>query len=114
MPSKLRVSLSGHGNIRSFKNKKRIIPGRNGKPPQLVTEGPTAKQMEAIIRDLLSLFISASQTDANGISTACSRQSLIASYLPGDDSRHWIPRILVECTDVTPGYEGVDITIERL
>jgi len=114
MPLKLTVSLYGHGNIRSFKNTKQIVPARNGRPPFLVTQPEIKKQMEGIILDLLSQFISASQTNADGTSTGCSRRSLIASYLPGDDSRQWIPRQLVECTEVAPGLEGVDITIERL
>ncbi len=113
-PSKVRVSLYGHGNIRSFKNHKQLIPAGKGRPARLITDKGKQKQMDGIIRDLLSLFISASQTNADGISMACSRQSLIASYLPGDDSRQWIPRILIECTDVELGDEGVDLTIERL
>jgi hypothetical protein len=113
MPSKLRVSLYGLGHVPAFKNRKWAAIKPDGSA-RVVKDLKVQKRMEAIIRDLLSLFISASQTNERGTSMACSRQSLIASYLPGDDSRHWIPRILVECTDVTPGYEGVDITIERL
>jgi hypothetical protein len=112
--SKVTVRLYGHGNIVSFKNKKRIIPGRNGSPPLLVTKPEAKKQMEAIIRDIVSLLISASQTSASGTSTASSRRSSIALLLPGDDSRQWIPRILIECSDVAPGEEGVDVIIERL
>jgi len=113
-PSKLKVSLYGHGNVRSFKNTKQIVPARNGKPPFLVTHPEIKKQMDGIIRDLLSLLISASQTIGHETSTGSSRRSLIASLLPEDDSRQWIPRILVECAEVAPGEEGVDLTIERL
>jgi hypothetical protein len=106
-PSKVTVRLYGHGNVVSFKNKKRIIPGRNGSPPLLVTKPEAKKQMEAIIRDIVSLLISASQTSASGTSTASSRRSSIALLLPEDDSRQWIPRILIECSEVAPGEEGV-------
>jgi hypothetical protein len=113
-PSKVKVSLYGHGNIRSFKNSKQLIPARKGKPPLLITHPEIKKQMEGIIRDLLSLFVSASQTNARETSTGCSPLSLIASYLPEDDSRQWIPVQTVTDADCEKGHEGVDITIQRL
>lgn len=113
-PSKVRVSLYGHGNVKSFKNQKQIIPARNGKPPLLITKPERKKQMEGLIRDLLSLFVSASLTSESATSTECSQLSSIASLLPKDDSRHWIPVITVTAEDCEEGHEGVEITVERL
>jgi len=113
-PSKVTVRLYGHGNVKSFKNQKQIIPARKGRPPLLVTKPERKKQMEGIIRDIVSLLVSASQTIGPVTSTACSRRSSIALLLPEDDSRQWIPRILIESSQAAPGEEGVDVTIERL
>lgn len=40
--------------------------------------------------------------------------SSIASLLPLDDSRQWLPEIVILDKQVEPGQEGADILIERL
>lgn len=108
----LRVITGDH--VPSFKNTKRsILDSKTGKQRTL-TPGNIKKRMDHITNGLVSALIFAYQTTEGVTSTGCSRQSWIASKLPGDDSIQWIPEIHIKAVKVPKGEEGFEITITEI
>jgi len=102
------LQIRGCGNIVSFKNSKMIARGR------LITDPEKQKRMESYTQAIVSQLSSEFQTIGAGISTECSLPSWIASCMPLDDSRHWVPSIGVVSMEVQEGEEGCDIIIQKL
>lgn len=104
----IKLSIKGLGEICSFKNSKLLARGR------LITDPKKQEKMDRYIQSIKSQLYSELRTRGIAISTGCSPQSLIASFMPLDDSRQWIPEIHVSCVDVEKGEEGCDILIEKI
>jgi hypothetical protein len=104
------VTLAWCGNVIPFKNRKRSGL-RNGKPTSY-TEPRVKEHMETMTRSFEFQLLAIIQERATA--TGCSRQSLIASLLPVDDSLAWIPQIIVTAKHVKTGDEKMVVTIERL
>lgn len=113
---KLRLLVEGVGHIVSFKNSKQITRFGKGENARhgLITSKPKKKQMDAIIQSFVSQLTCWFQTNEIEMETAQHQLSLIASYLPLDDSLKWIPEICVCSRRVSKGNEGAEITIERI
>lgn len=112
------VRLRGLGHVPSFKNSKMIVPvwriGKNGRKyrcPTLIAKPERQKWMQAAIQLMTLQLQSASQTTAEGTSTAICLQSLTAWSKQFDDSRQWLPRILLQVEVVDKSQEGADIEI---
>ncbi|HYE29944.1 MAG TPA: hypothetical protein VEH27_00820 [Methylomirabilota bacterium] len=110
------LEIQGIGPVPSFKNSKQIRKKRDG--TRFIASADRNKDwMQRCIRLIGSQLISATQTTAPGTSTAHSAQSsTVSSPLPlgFDDSRQWIPEIIIRSRQVPKGQEGATLTIERL
>jgi hypothetical protein len=105
---RIKLVIQGLGEIPSFKNSKLLTRGR------IITDPKKQQKMEALTRVIASLLASAAPIPDGGTLTEQHLQSWIASSLPLDDSRQWIPELLISSRDVDRGNEGVDILIEKL
>lgn len=92
----------------SFKNRKMLTRGR------LITSPKNQKWMEECIQSFVSQFDFYFPIIDDVMQMGPSRQFLIASSLPLDDSRQWIPELHVICEEIEKGSEGAVITIEAL
>ncbi|HEU4345894.1 MAG TPA: hypothetical protein VFU31_30450 [Candidatus Binatia bacterium] len=122
----IRLEIRGVDNIASFKNQKQIISlpikgsqkckecGKRDVRPMLITKPERQQQMKSITESLESQLYSALATTGLEITMAPIPLSKIASLLPLDDSRQWIPELCVSTLLVAKGEEGADITIERI
>jgi hypothetical protein len=109
------ISLSIRGtHVRSFKNRKRIVPGHNGKSPWLATRKDVKKWMNTTTESIASQLQCAARTALGETSTAAQRRSWIASLTPRDDARQIIVELVVRNEDVPKGEEGADILIEKI
>lgn len=104
----IRLSIRGQGHCPSFKNSKVLARGR------MFTKPEYQEWMEKAILAMAYQLRSIAQTSATGTLTEPQLRSWIASSLPLDDSRHWIPKLTVEAVDCEKGMEGADIVIEIL
>jgi hypothetical protein len=110
----IKLEIRGLGHVPSFKNKKRAILDRHTGRMRTMTDAKTQKWMEQCIRSIESQLLYAIQTIAEGTLTARRVPSLIACYLPLDDSRQWLPELLIKSVDCDKGEEGATIVIEKL
>lgn len=109
----IRLEIKGLEHVPSFKNKKTIYRRSDGTP--FIATGKKKKQwMDSVITVLASQLWSAARTALGETSTVAHQRSWIASFVPSDDARQIIRRIVIETVDVEPGQEGADIVIERL
>lgn len=113
-PTQIRLTIRGLGNVPSFKNTKSIYRNHKTGRPFIATKKEYKETMQQIIRSIESQLCSAFQTSTAAMPTAPSLAFWIASSLPLDDSRQWIPAISALAVKVEPGDEGCDILIERL
>jgi hypothetical protein len=116
LPSEsIRLTIRNLGHVPAFKNSKIIRRpwGKNGKPI-IATKDEYKKWMEQVILSIASQLSSAYRINGGETATALSLPSWIASSLPLDDSRQWIPCMAVNALDVPPGEEGADILITRM
>lgn len=104
----LRIRNQGH--VPSFKNSKMIL----WRQKRIMTKPENQHWMDAAVQSLVCQLRFEFQTRGIAITTGPSALSLIASLLPLDDSRKWIPEFSVSTLLVSKGSEGADITIERL
>jgi hypothetical protein len=95
-------------HIPSFKNSKMLTRGK------LITNPKMQRQMEEIIRSLGSQLLSCARTLEGETLTGPQAQSLIASLLPEDDSRQWIPELVINSRDCDKGNEGAIVEINRV
>lgn len=95
------------GHVPSFKNCKQIMRKR------LVTKPEIQEWMENATASFESQLRSALATIGIETTTGRIQLSSIASFMPLDDSRKWIPSHSVLTQLVSKGEEGVDILIER-
>jgi hypothetical protein len=102
--------VRGLGHVPSFKNSKLLL----AKQRRLITKPEYQKWMDTVIRSFESQLRSALATSGTVTTTARIPLSLIASSLPLDDSRRWIPQHSVGTLLVPKGEEGADIVIERI
>ena len=109
----LTLRIQGCGNIVSFKNSKMICAPK-GRRPMLITDPKKQRRMDSCIRSIVSQLNSLYQTAAEGTETGCSLHSWIASSMPLDDSRQWIPEMSLTFREVPDGEEGAIITIQKL
>lgn len=70
--------------------------------------------MDNAVQSFASQLSSEFRTRGIEITTAHSPLSQIASLVPLDDSRKWIPEHSVSTQIVSTGNEGCDIVIERI
>lgn len=105
---KIELAVKHLGHVPSFKNSKMIARGR------LITDPKKQKWMEACIRSFESQLFCIAQIGGGGTLTAPPAPSLIASSLPQDDSRQWIPRLEIADREVEKGLEGATIIIESI
>lgn len=108
----LRVERMGH--VPSFKNNKRAILDRSTGKMRTLTDRKTKKWMAECIRNFELQLNLLFQINVSETLTAAKARSLIASLLPLDDSRQWIPEQHIYCREVEKGHEGATITIESL
>jgi hypothetical protein len=94
--------------IPSFKNTKMIARGR------LITDPKKQAVMEQITTAFEFQLHCAIPRIATKTLTEQQRLSLIASYLPLDDSRKWISELCVRWLQVPKGKEGALVRIERV
>lgn len=80
----------------------------------LVTEARTKKWMEKCIQDFVLQLTCATPTIDGATLMAPHPRSLIASSVPADDSRQWIPELIIRESNCEPGEEGATITIEEI
>lgn len=114
--TRIALAVRHQGHIPSFKNNKRAVMIKTAHSERfgVVTKNSTRKWMKNCIRSFELQLFSSTVTTAQGMLTAHSRHSLIASSVPADDSRQWIPEIHVRCIEVPEGEEGAEIIIERI
>ena len=79
-----------------------------------MTKPENQRWMEAAILSLESQLRSEFRTRGIEITTEPTALLQIASLLPLDDSRKWIPEFSVKTQLVSKGEEGADITIEPI
>ncbi len=112
-PQEIRISLTGLGHVPSFKNTKSIARRKNGSP--MIITNPVRKEwMEEAIRIIESQLLSKFRTTFGGTGTVAQLRSWIASSMPLDDCRQWIPELHVSFVEVPKGEEGAEIVVTRL
>lgn len=110
---KITLAVRHMGHVPSFKNNKRSIRLKNGSSMP-VTDKKTKKWMQKCIESFESQLFCDTLITGVGTLTGPFLPSLIAWYLPQDDSRQWIPELHIYAEQVKPGEEGAKIIIERL
>ncbi len=110
MPSPVTLTVRGLGHVPSFKNSKMIL----WRQKRIMTKPEVQQWMEAVTESFASQLRSEFQTRGIAITTGLSALSQIASSLPLDDSRKWMPTHSVNTLLVSKGQEGADVLIERL
>jgi len=104
----MKLNVQGLGHVPSFKNNKMLARGK------LITDPKKQEWMEKCIQSFVAQLHSHSRTLADATRTGPLAPYLIASLLPLDDSRQWIPEQHTYCEEAGEGYEGAFITIEKL
>lgn len=102
----IKLVVLGLSHVPSFKNGKMLARGR------LITDPKKQAWMNQCIASFESQLRSEFRTRGIAITTGQSALSLIASLLPLDDSRKWIPQHSASTLQVSKGKEGAEITIE--
>ena len=102
------LKIQGIGNCPSFKNSKMLSRGK------LITDPEKQKWMERAIRAIESQLISLSQTIGGETLTELQQRSLIASFMPEDDSWQLVPEIKIVGHKTDKDSEGATITIEKI
>jgi len=105
---KIVLAVKNQGHVPSFKNCKRVVRNR------LITRPDVKKWMERCIQSFESQLFCESQTTELVTLTGPQAPYSIASCIPLDDSRQWIPELHVLCQEVNKGEEGATIIIEQL
>jgi len=101
----IRLVVQGLGSVPSFKNSKMLTRGR------LITDPKKQKWMDACIASFESQLRSELRTRGIATTTGPIPPSRIASLLPLDDSRKWIPEHCVRTLLVSKGSEGAELVI---
>jgi len=109
---KIVLQIRGLSEVPSFKNQKQIV--KMGGKVALITKPERRKWMDRAALSIAFQLSSELATRGIGTSTAPPPLSLIASLMPLDDSRKWIPELCVSTLLVSKGEEGADIVIERI
>lgn len=107
-PIKLNVTVRNLGPVPSFKNNKMICRGR------LITNPKRQKWMEQCIRSIESQLLCDIPTTEEGTLTGQRRLSWIACNMPLDDSRQWIPEIVIKSYTCDKGWDGFSMEIEQI
>ena len=112
MPNKSSVSftLKEMGHTPSFKNSKMILWQQR----RIMTKPDHQHWMQKAVQSIESQLLCLPQMRGIGTMTGPQALSLIASFLPLDDSRKWIPEHSVNTRLVSKGSEGAEVLIERL
>ncbi|MDQ5979492.1 MAG: hypothetical protein QG602_2466 [Verrucomicrobiota bacterium] len=110
MGSPIVLRVDGLGHVPSFKNAKMIL----WRQRRIMTKPEYQVWMERVVESFVSQLRSELATRGIATTTGLSALSQIASLLPLDDSRKWIPAHCVSTQLVSKGNEGADITIERI
>jgi hypothetical protein len=110
---KIELRIKNQGHVPSFKNNKRAIRLKNNNL-MLVTEKKTKAWMQKCIQSFESQLFSSTLTTGPVTSTVPHLRSLIASSLPQDDSRQWVPELNIRSEEVDAGEEGAIIIIEQI
>ena len=105
---KIVLAVKNQDHVPSFKNCKRVVQNR------LITRPDVKRWMDQCIRSFESQLFCATRITGGVTPTAPSPHYLIASSLPLDDSRQWMPEQHLYCEEVKPGEEGATIIIEKL
>lgn len=105
---KIELAIRNQGHVPSFKNNKMIARGR------LITAPQKQKWMNRCIQSFESQLFCGSATIEGGMLTGQQLQSLIALFMPQDDSRQWIPELHILSEDVDKGSEGAIVIIEPI
>lgn len=105
---KIELVIRGIGHVPSFKNSKMLTRGK------LITDPKKQKWMNKATRNLESQLRYFIPIQEIGTETGLTLLSKIASFMPLDDSLKWIPKHNVDSQRVSKGYEGANITIERI
>ncbi len=113
-PQEIHILIKGLGHVPSFKNTKSIFRRKGSGVPFIMTNPARKEWMDKAIQLIESQLRSKCQTIAGATATEHSLHSWIASSMPLDDSRQWIPEIHVTVEEVPKGEEGAEIKIERL
>ena len=111
-PIRLEIKMMGH--VPSFKNSKQMITGRGGRRPMLITKPERQKWMKDATASLESQLRSELAMRGIATTTGLTQLSKIASLLPLDDSRKWIPSHSVSTRLVSKGEEGASIVINKI
>lgn len=100
------LAVGNIGHVPTFKNSKMIARGR------LITDPKKQAWMDRCIDSFVYQLRSAFQTRGIATTTGPIPLSRIASLLPLDDSRKWIPSHSVNTRLVPKGQEGAELVIE--
>lgn len=109
---KIELAVRNQGHVPSFKNCKRTIKLNNG-GTMPVTSRKVKAWMNRCIESFISQLFCVTQMDLHGTRMEMPPRSLIASYLPLDDSRQWVTELNIKAEEVAPGEEGATIIIEE-
>lgn len=109
---KIELQVRNIGPVPSFKNTKSIGRNRKTKRPFIMTDPKKKKWMGLCTESFELQLFCATQISGAGTLTAPPPHSLIVSSLPLDDSRQWIPELMVSSEDCPKGDEGATIIIE--
>ena len=104
------LQIRGLSHVPSFKNSKLLL----WRQKRIITKPEYQHWMDAATRSIESQLRSALATSGIGTTTGLTALWPIASLLPLDDSRKWIPEHCVRTRLVSRGDEGADILIERI
>jgi hypothetical protein len=110
----LTLSVRNLGHVPSFKNSKEIVPGKKGRRSMLITKPERQKWMKDAVESFTSQLRSALAMRGIATMTGPIPLSKIASLLPLDDSRKWIPSHSVVTLLVSKRNEGATIEITRI
>lgn len=113
-PDAIRLVIRGMGHAPSFKNSKEIVRLPYSSLPTLITKPAYQRWMKTAVASLESQLRCFFRTRGIAIQTVPQPQSLIALWLPLDDSCKWIGTISVNWQRVKKGEEGAELTITPL
>jgi len=111
---KIELAVKNQGHVPSFKTQKKAAIHKETGMPFVVSKKETKQWMKRCIQNFESQLLLLTLTTGDATLTAPCPPSSIASSLPQDDSRQWLPEIVVRCIEVEPGYEGATIIIEPI
>ena len=111
---KIVLSVKQQGHVPSFKTQKRAAINRQTGQAMIVTGRKEKEWMQRCIQSFESQLFCACQTIGPVTPTAPPLHCSIASSLPLDDSRQWLPELHVYVQEVRKDEEGATIIIEEI